>query len=298
MKARVSWGFTLVELLVVIAIIGALVAMLLPAVQSAREAARRTNCLNNLAQLGIALYNYEAAYEVLPPGVSNPSGPIRSKPEGYHMSWLAHLLPYIEQRVTYRHIDFSRSAYDPKNQPASQVIIRLLVCPSESAARVRGTIGAGASNYAGCHHDVEAPIDADNRGVLFLNSHVSSRDVTDGASQTIYVGEKLVEDDDLGWISGTRSTLRNTAVPPGNPPLGASSAGAAAGSDKNGLQGSRGGAQHELFVGGFSSFHPAGANFLFGDGAVRFLTATINPELFQQLGHRADGKLIATPLGF
>ena len=69
-----------------------------------------------------------------------------------------------------------------------------------------------ASNYAGCHHDVEAPIDADNHGVLFLNSHISGDDIPDGAAHTIFIGEKIVADDDLGWMSGTRATLRNTGL--------------------------------------------------------------------------------------
>ena len=77
--------------------------------------------------------------------------------------------------------------------------------------------GAGSwtvSNYAGCYHDVESPIDVDNHGVMYLNSHISQKDVTDGTSHTIYVGEKLSDEQDLGWMSGTRATLRNTGTPP------------------------------------------------------------------------------------
>jgi prepilin-type processing-associated H-X9-DG protein len=136
----------------------------------------------------------------------------------------------------------------------------------------------GMSNYAGCHHDLEAPIDADNHGVLFLNSRIARRDVTDGPAHTIYVGEKRVEPDDLGWMSGTRATLRNTGTPiNGAPPTAA--AGEAVVTD--------------LAVGGFASCHAGGAHFLFGDGAVRFLSSEIDQTVLQHLGHRADGELLS-----
>ena len=89
-------GFTLIELLVVIAIIAILIALLLPAVQQAREAARRVSCKNNLMQIGLALHSYELSHEVLPPGVVETESPIKQEAEGYHISWYAQLLPYIE----------------------------------------------------------------------------------------------------------------------------------------------------------------------------------------------------------
>ena len=83
------------------AIISMLVVMLLPAVQAAREAARRTNCLNNMAQLGLALHNYEYHFEALPPGVTNPDGPIRNEAQGIHVSWIVKILPYMEERAVF-----------------------------------------------------------------------------------------------------------------------------------------------------------------------------------------------------
>src|SRR5205807_222863 len=111
-------GFTLIELLVVIAIIAVLIALLLPAVQSAREAARRSQCSNNLMQLAIALQNYEGSYEVFPPGVVNDTGPILDQPKGYHFGWLVRILPYCEMRNTYNHFNLSVSVYDTPNAMA------------------------------------------------------------------------------------------------------------------------------------------------------------------------------------
>src|SRR5215210_2966360 len=108
-------AFTLVELLVVIAIIGILVALLLPAIQAAREAARRTNCVNNEVQVALAIHNYEFHFETLPPGVTNPAGPIRSEPEGNHVGWIVRILPYMEEIVLWKHFDASLGAYAPAN---------------------------------------------------------------------------------------------------------------------------------------------------------------------------------------
>jgi prepilin-type N-terminal cleavage/methylation domain-containing protein len=204
-------AFTLVELLVVIAIIGILVAMLLPAIQAAREAARRSACSNKMMQFGMAIHGYESAHGVLPPGVTNPTGPIRNQPVGQHISWIVHLLPYMEENVVYRHIDLEAGAYDPKNKDVRELSVAGLICPSDS---IEGASPA-VTSYAGCHHDVEAPIDADNHGVLFLNSRLRMKDISDGAKYTIFAGEKLFEQKvpDLGWMSGTRATLRNTGTP-------------------------------------------------------------------------------------
>jgi len=112
-------AFTLVELLVVIAIIGILVSLLLPAVQAAREAARRVQCLNNVTQLGLSLHNYEFHHEALPAGVTNPDGPIRNEPQGIHVSWIVKILPYLEQNAAYRKFDQSLGAYDAKCRDSS-----------------------------------------------------------------------------------------------------------------------------------------------------------------------------------
>ena len=214
MRSANQRGFTLVELLVVIAIIGILIAMLLPAIQAARETARRSQCMNNLRQIILAVHGYESAHEAFPPGSVNAAGPVRNLPQGNHMSWLAYSLPYMEETAVYRSIDFAAGAYHPKNNAARQQVIDTFFCPSSPANFIP------ISTYAGCHHDREAPIDVDNNGVFFLNSQLRYDDLEDGAKHTLFVGEKLGDlQHDLGWMSGTPGTLRNTG-----PALGGSTA--------------------------------------------------------------------------
>src|SRR4051794_10151851 len=138
-------GFTLIELLVVIAIIAVLVALLLPAIQSAREAARRVQCVNNLMQIIIAVQNYESAHEVLPPGVVNDTGPIRNVARGYHFSWTAQLLPFLEQKNVYSHLDFTSGVYAPSNASARQVSIKTFLCPSSGSSARSGSAAGGAN---------------------------------------------------------------------------------------------------------------------------------------------------------
>jgi prepilin-type N-terminal cleavage/methylation domain-containing protein/prepilin-type processing-associated H-X9-DG protein len=207
MSAPMRRAFTLVELLVVIAIIGVLVALLLPAIQAAREAARRSSCGNSVRQLVVGLHHYEFSQEHFPSGVDNRTGPVRNLPEGNHMNWIAHVLPELDETARYRQIDFTRGAYDKRNNPMRQIRVGLLICPSLDA---RGPV----SCYAGVHHHVEAPINDDNRGMLFLNSKVTFDDIRDGSAYTLLVGEKLPRGvSDLGWMSGTPATLRNTGAP-------------------------------------------------------------------------------------
>ena len=321
-------AFTLIELLICIAIIGVLIALLLPAVQAAREAVRRRQCGNNLMQLMLAMENYEASHETLPPGTVDGTRPLQSRPVGYQMSWIAQILPFIEEGNIYRHLDFSVGAYHPKNAAVRRLYLSLLHCPSDNS----GVGSSGVGNYAGCHHDVEAPIDEDNHGVLFLNSRVRYRDIQDGRAQTIALGEIALKGGaELGWLSGSRSTLRNTGTPinettaaggllasmastglvrqeqavpledfPDRSPLPGSTAqmpwmyteeiqfSETAEYQPTGVAGNP-----ALVVGGFESQHMGrGAQFAFADGSVRFLVDTIDFSVYQRLGHRADGQLI------
>ena len=295
---RTRWphrGFTLIELLVVIAIISVLIALLLPAVQAAREAARRAQCCNNLMQMGLAVQSYESSHEMLPPGVVNETGPVLDVPKGYGFGWMTQILPYFEMKNVYNHFNLKVGLYEAPNLTTRTNLVRSFLCPSDNGP-TRDTNRIAMNNYAGVHHDVEAPIAADNHGVLFLNSHVGDEDVTDGTSSTLFVGEKLNDGLDLGWASGTRASLRNTGSAvnfsrpgprPARPaPAKASAAGGALG-DNN-----EEGASNPAYVGGFASRHPGGSNFAFGDGSVRFIKSSIGIAVYQHLANRADGEVI------
>jgi prepilin-type N-terminal cleavage/methylation domain-containing protein/prepilin-type processing-associated H-X9-DG protein len=285
-------AFTLIELLVVIAIIAVLIALLLPAVQSAREAARRSQCLNNLMQLGIMVQNYESSHERLPPGVVNDTGPVLDVAKGYHFGWIAQSLPYFEQRNAYNHLNFMLGVYEPQNSTTRTVVIRSLLCPS-TPSPTRGSGGVALTSYAGSSNDSEAPIAANNNGVFFLNSSVRYEEVTDGTSQTIFVGEKINDGLDQGWASGTRASLRNSGWVISSRAGGALASALAFG-DEEDAKAAASAAEPgtPAYVGGYGSQHPGGANFAFGDGAVRFLKTSMSPRVFKLLANRADGDII------
>ncbi len=282
-KCKSSAGFTLVELLVVIAIIGVLVAMTLPALMASREVGRRNICQANLAKLLLALENYENAFEAFPPGVVNPDGPVRNGPQGLDQGWIIPVLPYLDEQVAYDLVDKTKSVYDPANAEVRAYWPRLFICPSEPDDI------PGSSNYAGCHHDVEAPIAADNHGVLYLNSRVRREDVTDGMAHTLFIGEKPAELGDLGWMSGTRATLRNTGLTPNGWSAKATASEPAAEKDKA----ANADEAAPTYVGGFGSAHPGGVYVGFGDVSVEFITDGIDPKVWRQMGNRADGQLPA-----
>ncbi len=280
---RLIRAFTLVELLVVIAIIGVLVAMLLPAVQAAREAARRASCLNNVMQLGLSLHSYEFHFESLPPGSTNPEGPIRNEPQGVQVGWIVKVLPYLEQNAMWRKFDQAKGAYAPENALVRSSEMNVLECPSDPHDHINSARTVARSGYAGCHHDVEASIDEDNHGLLFLNSKIQFRDMYDGSSNTILLGEAITFPDELGWVSGSRATLRNTSTIE-RPRLMAEIE-----AEKDRPEDP---SRSSTFVGGFGSNHPGVANFAFADGATRMIEEGIDKKVLQQLGHRADGEIV------
>ena len=264
-------GFTLVELLVVIAIIGVLIGMSVPAMQNMREMARRSNCEQNLMQLSLALSAYSLQYNHFPAGTFNETGPIINEPVGYHHNWVSGLLPFMDAGNVYDAIDFTVGVYAPANELPRNVRLPRLLCPSASGIRDY------TSCYAGIHASTETPIDVDNDGVFILNRGLDDSDIPDGLGYTMFLAEKLsAYDQDLGWMSGTRSTLRNTGHP--------------INAERSEM---RGPAVETLtlpstYVGGIASDHPGGAFILLGGGEVQFRSPSIDQLVLRQMANRAD----------
>ncbi|MBN2296408.1 MAG: DUF1559 domain-containing protein [Pirellulales bacterium] len=286
---RPAHGFTLVELLVVIAIIGILIALLLPAVQAAREAARRMHCTNNLKQIALALANYEINERMFPPG-SNNLNPNGTGPSTW--CWSGLVLPFLEEPAAHGLINFEVGYEHPSNVDAQKTFIKTYQCPSadDNQLIVLGAPGGSAETnysavatafYAGAamgngSYPPGYPNDNEQEGVVYLVSKIRLRDITDGTSNTLYVGETDVDQDD---------PLRQPSV---RPYVGMTWASGNMVTAYFGINDDT----RDWIDRAIQCRHPGGANFAFVDGHVSFLDKTIEQTTLQWLVNRADGETI------
>ena len=203
-------GFTLVELLVVITIIGVLIALLLPAVQQARESARRSQCQNNLKQLGLACLNYHSAQKTFPPAITIPAGEMPDQTTKWGPNWVILILPYCEQPGLYNSFNFKAPISDASNAVPRSAQLPVMLCPSdrrnsvnynpfkdraaEGANWARGNYGANGSVEQLGDSNMTGAQGSDwvlnyKRGVMGVNAAVSIDEIKDGASNTIMLGE-------------------------------------------------------------------------------------------------------------
>lgn len=268
-------GFSLIELLFVAGVVCVLISLLLPAVQQARETARRTQCKYRIAQLNIAISNYHDVHSVYPIGCVNETGPISNKAEGLHTSWLVQLLPMMDQPALALRHNPEVSVYDKRHSELRAQSIRNFLCPSDRLPAVTKN-DIAVTNYAGVIGGKDVMIDSDNTGMFFLNSSVANTDITDGSSNQIAIAEHRRDDlpsqNDLGWMSGTSATLRNGGIRVNTESF----------TPKAGL------AAYET-TGGFSSSHTGGAQVGLADGSVRFISENIDFAILSYLCDIHDG---------
>jgi prepilin-type N-terminal cleavage/methylation domain-containing protein/prepilin-type processing-associated H-X9-DG protein len=290
-------AFTLIELLVVLAIVSLLLGLLLPAIQHVREAANRTTCQNNLHQLGLALHNYHDKYGVLPSGYL-----CRCRPDNDYTApgwgWGALLLPFIEQQSLTRQIGWRNPVEQAGNQEVRIAIVRLFACPSDRETGVftvqdpngAPLADAATNSYAACYGAGGEIADAPSKGngLFFRNSRLRPADILDGLSNTLAIGERGAFFTQTPWAGAV--THGTTRVTPGAPTNSQAVEGAA-------TQTLAHTGSHTLNDGNadpddFFTPHPGVGAFLFADGSVRSIKASVDLEVLQALSTRSGGEIV------
>ena len=323
MRRNKLCGFTLIELLVVIAIIAVLIALLLPAVQQAREAARRSQCKNNLKQVGLALHNYHDTFQVFPPGATScaPCSAYVTDGRNGH-NFYADILPYIDQAPIYNKLNWLVPGYaaygssqDAAHELAVKTVIPVYICPSSTTPTLWTYSPSypffvqAVAQYVGISgNTTTASLNgrtfAASGGTFFKNSKRGVRDMTDGTSNSMVVGEYSGLAKGTGGTKQTVASAMNTINPTswygfydGNPPLVASpsqdqpwntykTVAYAPNLYWNGAGSAVGAARNQQSL---KSEHVGGVHILLGDGAVRFISENIALATLQNLADIADG---------
>ncbi len=313
---RMRRGFTLIELLVVVSIIGILVALLLPAVQAAREASRKVLCSNNFKQLGLALHGYHGTYNSFPIGRTGLYYTYPSK-DPNRRTWSLGLLPYIEQGPLQNAFNFALSFYEPQNQTAVNIQVATFVCPSDmpciqepwsSVPRVKGSV---AANWGNTHYfqgeanrgaDGPVPFNGPNGKSTFTgapfagNLSFGLNTFSDGTSGTILLGEVIIGQNLV--VADHRGDLFNddracamfmTYTTPNSKIL-----------DQMGddIYCGQGYANNPPCNGASPAFnasrsrHPGGVHTLLGDGSVRFVKDSVDIQVWRALGSPSGGEIL------
>lgn len=308
MKCRPKWAFTLIELLVVIAIISMLIALLLPAVQAAREAARRTQCVNNMKQIGLALAGYASDNHSLPAGyVTDITGSPQNAPmdsnsldAGPGWAYGVAILPFLEQGSLYAALNFNLPCYSPANQTMAVVSLNVFFCASVSdPSRIVNVMDQQKKQLArvpSAHYVLNAGNEEpwhyqtfDHRsiadGPFFRNSFVPIASITDGLSQTMMIGEHTPLLSNKTWFGVVPGSV---VCPTFRFPFSPCDYAASFVLSHTGPAAE----EHEVIhppnsrlshVNQMYSEHPGGANIILGDGSVRFIKETINQRVWAAL---------------